>query len=203
MKANPNVSILDARNNYESNIGKFKGAITPDIDNFREIKAELEKLPKDQPVMTYCTGDVRCEYLSAYMKHKGFQEVYHLEGGIVKYGQEFGGDGLWEGDCYTFDGREVLEFADKIAVCEFCEKPTSRYLNCANKACSVAASVSGTSPDNTSVTPSSASKGSACCTAWPVPSCGSWRANFSRDLTSKEAAAQAEPAQAASTSIAP
>ena len=76
----PDVAILDARNDYESDIGAFKSAIKPKIKNFRDIKPELDRLPKDKPVLTYCTGDIRCEYLSAYMKQKGFKDVYHLDG---------------------------------------------------------------------------------------------------------------------------
>ncbi len=105
LEEHPDAIIFDARNDYESQVGKFKNAITPDIKTFKDVKKELDKLPKDQPVLTYCTGDIRCEYLSAYMKHKGFQDVYHLDGGIVKYGQQFGDDGFWEGKCYVFDKR--------------------------------------------------------------------------------------------------
>lgn len=138
IEENPDVTIFDARNDYESDIGKFKGAITPKIKTFKDVKQELEKLPKDKPVLTYCTGDVRCEYLSAYMRHKGFQDVYHLEGGIVKYGQQYGDDGHWEGTCYVFDERLNIPFSDKardIGSCVHCQTKTSRYVNCANVAC--------------------------------------------------------------------
>ena len=138
MKNNPDVTILDARNNYESAVGKFKNAVAPDINAFKEIKPELEKLDKDKPLVTYCTGDVRCEYLSAYMKHRGFKEVYHLDGGIVKYGEAFQDDGYWDGACYVFDKRNSVKFSDKaedIGVCVFCESKTSRYRNCANQFC--------------------------------------------------------------------
>lgn len=138
LEKHPDAVVFDARNDYESAIGKFKGAITPKIKNFRDVKKELDKLPKDQPVLTYCTGDVRCEYLSSYMKHKGFEEVYHLEGGIVKYGQEFGDDGFWEGKCYVFDNRISIPFGENakdIGMCVHCESPTSNYINCGNIAC--------------------------------------------------------------------
>lgn len=137
---NPEAIVLDARNDYESGIGKFKGAVTPKIKTFRDIKPEIDKLPRDQPVYTYCTGDIRCEYLSAYMKNEGFQDVYHLEGGIVKYGQEFKDDGLWEGKCYVFDKRKNLAFSDKsqdIASCVHCKKPTSHQVDCDNPECSL------------------------------------------------------------------
>jgi UPF0176 protein len=140
LQEHPDAIVLDARNDYESDIGAFKGknVVKPKIKNFRDIKPELEKLPKDQPVLTYCTGDIRCEYLSAYMKHKGFDEVYHLDGGIVKYGQEFGDDGLWEGKCYVFDKRMKLAFSENsknIGVCVHCGDSTSNHENCANKTC--------------------------------------------------------------------
>lgn len=138
IEEHPDVPILDARNNYESEIGAFKGAIKPDIKTFKDIKTELEKLPKDKPVMTYCTGDIRCEYLSAYMKHKGFKDVYHLDGGIVKYGEAYGDEGHWEGKCYVFDKRMKLAFSDQskdIGACVHCGKPTSEQVNCADQAC--------------------------------------------------------------------
>ncbi len=140
LEEHPETIVLDARNDYESDIGAFKtkNVVKPKIKNFREIKPELEKLPKDQPILTYCTGDIRCEYLSAYMKHKGFDEVYHLDGGIVKYGQEFGDDGFWEGKCYVFDERMKLAFSDKskdIGECVHCANKTSNHENCANKTC--------------------------------------------------------------------
>ena len=138
MAANPDVPILDARNDYESDIGKFKNAIAPNIKTFKEIKPELEKLDKDKPIMTYCTGDIRCEYLSAYMKHKGFKEVYHLDGGIVKYGEVFGDQGFWDGKCFVFDNRMKVAFSDEskdIGACASCKTQTSEHINCANTAC--------------------------------------------------------------------
>jgi UPF0176 protein len=135
---NPDVTIFDGRNDYESDIGKFKGAVTPKIKAFRDVKKEIEKLPKDKPVLTYCTGDIRCEYLSAYMKHKGFKDVYHLDGGIVKYGQEFGDEGFWEGKCFVFDKRMNIAFSDKskdLGSCIHCGAKTSNYENCSNKSC--------------------------------------------------------------------
>jgi UPF0176 protein len=138
LKENPEAILFDARNDYESNIGKFKGAITPKIKNFSDIKPEVEKLPKDKPVLTYCTGDIRCEYLSAYMKHKGFKDVYHLDGGIMKYGQEFKDDGYWEGKCFVFDGRMKVAFSSKskdIGRCSHCGKRTSRHINCERREC--------------------------------------------------------------------
>lgn len=140
IEKNPDVTVLDARNDYESDIGVFKAKnlVKPDIKTFKEIKNKLEGLPKDKPVLTYCTGDIRCEYLSAYMKHKGFEEVYHLDGGIVKYGQEYGDKGHWEGKCFVFDDRMNVAFSDEakdIGDCAYCEDNTSRHINCANPVC--------------------------------------------------------------------
>ncbi len=140
LEKHPEAIVLDARNDYESDIGAFKAqnVIKPKIKNFRDIKPELDKLPKDQPILTYCTGDIRCEYLSAYMKHKGFPEVYHLDGGVAKYGQQFGDDGHWEGKLYVFDKRMKLAFSDKskdIGNCVHCGEKTSQHINCEDKAC--------------------------------------------------------------------
>ncbi|MBJ7348374.1 MAG: rhodanese-related sulfurtransferase [Thermoleophilaceae bacterium] len=135
---NPDMPVLDARNEYESDIGKFRGAITPKIRAFKEIHETLDQLDKTQPIATYCTGDIRCEYLSAYMKHVGFEEVYHLDGGIVKYGQEFKDQGLWDGKCYVFDKRMNIEFepdTPDIATCFYCDKPTSAQVNCRGAGC--------------------------------------------------------------------
>jgi UPF0176 protein len=138
LEKHPDAIVFDARNDYESEIGVFKGAIKPPIKSFREIKPELEKLPKDKPVLTYCTGDIRCEYLTAYMKHKGFEEVYHLNGGIVKYGEQFGDTGFWEGKCYVFDKRKNIAFSQDssdIALCAHCQKETSHQVNCSDESC--------------------------------------------------------------------
>lgn len=140
IEKNPNVTILDARNEYEGEIGTFKGknVIKPRIGAFKEIKRELDKLPKDQPVLTYCTGDIRCEYLSAYMKHQGFGEVHHLDGGIIKYGEEYGDEGYWQGKCFVFDQRMNVAFSREsadIGECMHCGGKTSRHTNCMNPSC--------------------------------------------------------------------
>ena len=132
---NPQALVLDARNYYESEIGNFKvdNLIKPKIRSFKDIKAVVAKLPLDQPVLTYCTGDIRCEYLSAYMTKKGFKTVHHLRGGIMKYGQLYGDDGLWQGKCYVFDGRQKIGFSAKstdIAQCYECQAKTSEQVNC-------------------------------------------------------------------------
>ena len=134
----PEAVLFDARNEYESAIGAFKGAIKPKMKTFKEVKRHLDDLPKDKPVLAYCTGDVRCEYLSAYMKHRGFQEVYHLDGGILKYGEQYGDSGAWEGKCYVFDRRMKVAFSEDakdIAHCSRCGSVTSDHINCANASC--------------------------------------------------------------------
>lgn len=135
------VVVIDARNNYESAIGKFEGAIAPDVRTFKElpqlIDSDLQKYKKKKVAM-YCTGGIRCEPLSAYMKEQGFQEVYQLEGGIVKYGEQFGNKGLWKGKCYVFDNRISVDFGEDyetIGECLHCAKPASDYQNCANTTC--------------------------------------------------------------------
>lgn len=138
LEQNPDMVVLDARNEYESDIGLFKNALAPKINAFREIKETLGQLDKSKPIATYCTGDVRCEYLSAYMKHVGFEQVYHLDGGIVKYGQAYKNRGLWNGKCYVFDRRKHVEFAPEtpdISSCRVCSTATSTQTECKTIGC--------------------------------------------------------------------
>ncbi len=136
------VVFFDGRSKYEANVGKFRDAITPEVRTAKDFIPILESGKyddlKDKTVVTYCTGGIRCEVLSALMKNRGFNDVYQLDGGIVKYGQKYGDDGLWEGSLYVFDGRKGLKFSDKtkdIGNCIHCNKKTSNYENCANKSC--------------------------------------------------------------------
>jgi len=136
------VVFFDARNAFEAAIGRFKGAVVPDVATTHDFVSEIDSGKYDdlktRPVVTYCTGGIRCEVLSSLMRSRGFQEVYQLEGGIVRYGQEFGNQGLWEGSLYLFDARMNQEFGDDVKVlgrCEQCGAPTSRYHNCSNLAC--------------------------------------------------------------------
>lgn len=136
------VIFFDGRNAYEAAVGKFKDALIPDIAHTRNFAKELEDPKydaiKNKPVVTYCTGGIRCEVLSMLMKKRGFQEVYQLDGGIAKYGEAYGDDGLWEGSLYVFDGRMGQKFSDKaadIGTCSHCGTRTSNYENCADKAC--------------------------------------------------------------------
>lgn len=141
-KRGKEVVFFDGRNAYEAKIGKFKNAIVPDTETTRDLIRELESDKydniKDKPVITYCTGGIRCEVLSALMINRGFQEVYQIDGGIVKYGEKYGDDGLWEGGLYIFDNRMVQKFSDKskdIGKCLHCNSKTSNFENCANVSC--------------------------------------------------------------------
>lgn len=136
------VVFFDGRNAYEAAVGKFKDAVVPQVNHTRDFVSELEDPKydglKDKPVVTYCTGGIRCEVLSALMKNRGFKEVYQIEGGIVKYGETYGDEGLWEGSLYVFDGRMGQKFTEKakdIGRCVHCGNKTSNYENCANKSC--------------------------------------------------------------------
>jgi UPF0176 protein len=136
------VVFFDGRNAYEAAVGKFKGAVVPNVTHSRDFAKELEDPKydgiKDRPVVTYCTGGIRCEVLSLLMKQRGFQEVYQLDGGIQKYGEEYGDDGLWEGSLYVFDNRMGQKFSDRaadIGACVHCGGKTSNYENCADKTC--------------------------------------------------------------------
>ena len=134
--------IVDARNWYESKIGKFKNAITPPMKNFREWKNVVDedlKEFKEKTIVTYCTGGIRCEKASAYMVEKGFKDVYQLDGGIVNYIKKFP-DTYWEGGMFVFDERRVIVPNEKeelkhMAQCHFCGEPTSYYINCHNQDC--------------------------------------------------------------------
>ena len=136
------VVFFDGRNAFEAEIGKFKDAIIPDVTTSRDFIQEIESGKydhiKDKPVVTYCTGGIRCEILSAVMVKNGFKEVYQIDGGIVKYGNAFGDDGLWEGSLYIFDSRMKMEFSDHAKVigkCEKCEASTSQFRNCNTASC--------------------------------------------------------------------
>lgn len=136
------VVFFDGRNAYEAAIGRFKGAVVPEVETTHGFISEIERGAfdelKDRPVITYCTGGVRCEILSAAMLERGFSEVYQIDGGIVRYGEAFGNDGLWQGSLAVFDGREALDFAPGAAVlgrCAVCEAPSSRLVNCADASC--------------------------------------------------------------------
>ena len=131
------VVFFDGRNAFEAEIGKFKNAIVPDVQTTHDFVAEIKSGKydhiKDKPVVTYCTGGVRCEILSAIMIDNGFKEVYQIDGGIVRYGESQGDKSLWEGSLYVFDDRLNIDFtpdAKTIGKCEKCVAPTSTFRNC-------------------------------------------------------------------------
>lgn len=137
-KYGDDVVFFDGRNAHEASIGKFKDAVVPNTNTSRDFIAELESDKYDdikgKKVVTYCTGGIRCEVLSAMMKKRGFDEVYQMDGGIVKYGEAFGDDGLWEGSLRVFDDRMTVEFSDHaktIGKCTHCNSATSNFENCA------------------------------------------------------------------------
>ncbi len=136
------VVFFDGRNTYEAAVGRFKNAVVTGAETTKDFIKELESGRyndiKDRPVVTYCTGGVRCEVLSSLMKNRGFKEVYQIDGGIVNYGEAYGDDGLWEGSLYVFDGRMNLKFSDRakdIGSCIYCSQSTSNYENCALASC--------------------------------------------------------------------
>ncbi len=132
--------ILDVRSDYEHNVGRFKNAVTLDIENFRDFPEKVEALRKykDKKVITYCTGGIKCEKASAYLLEQGFENVYQLHGGIIKYGLEAGGEDF-EGKCYVFDNRIVHDVntvnPTVIAKCYVTGEPSDRMVNCANPEC--------------------------------------------------------------------
>ena len=136
------VIFFDGRNAFEAAIGRFRGAVVPDVKTTHDFITEIESGKyddlKERPVVTYCTGGIRCEILTVLMKNRGFQEVYQIEGGIVKYGEARGDDGLWEGSLFVFDERMTVAFSNhptSISNCEICGTATTTYVNCADLAC--------------------------------------------------------------------
>jgi UPF0176 protein len=130
------VIFYDGRNMFEAQIGHFKNAVVPNVEHSRDFKQDIENGEisqyKDRPIVTYCTGGIRCEILTALMKSRGYEEVYQLDGGIVKYGEQYGREGLWEGKLYVFDDRMQMSFREDavdIASCYSCGKSTSRQVN--------------------------------------------------------------------------
>lgn len=123
-QGNP-VTFFDGRNAFEAQIGKFKNAVVPDTTTTRDFIAELESGKydhlKDQPIITYCTGGIRCEALTVLMANRGFKELYQIDGGIVRYGEAFGDNGLWEGSLYVFDDRMRIDFSDDAKVIGSCQ----------------------------------------------------------------------------------
>lgn len=139
----PDTIVIDMRNHYESEIGHFTGAITPDVDTFRDslpiIHEQLKDYKDNKKLLMYCTGGIRCEKASAYFKHQGFKNVYQLEGGIIEYTRQVKAEGLeskFTGKNFVFDnrlGERITE--DIIAHCHQCGKPCDTHTNCKNDGC--------------------------------------------------------------------
>ena len=135
--------LIDMRNHYESEIGHFKGAVRPDVDTFRDSLEHIEhsylKGNEDKKIVMYCTGGIRCEKASAWYKHKGYKNVYQLEGGIIKYARDAQSEGIenkFVGKNFVFDERRSERITDEvISVCHQCGVPADTHVNCKNQAC--------------------------------------------------------------------
>lgn len=142
LKDREDVVLLDVRSNYEHELGKFKNALTLDIENFRDFPDKVNELEhlKDKKIITYCTGGIKCEKASAYLLEKGFKDVYQLHGGIIRYGLEAGGEDF-EGKCYVFDNRVAIDVnkvnPKVISRCYACGTRSDRMVNCANPVCNL------------------------------------------------------------------
>ena len=136
------VVFFDGRNAFEAGIGRFRGAVVPLTETTPDFVAEIESGKydhlKDKAVITYCTGGVRCEVLSALMKNRGFNEVYQIDGGIVRYTDKYGDRSLWEGSLYVFDNRLKIDFSPYPVIlgnCEHCGISTNQFHNCSESDC--------------------------------------------------------------------
>ncbi len=141
---NEDYHLIDVRNDYEMKIGYFETADLPPCNSFRDFKSYTEStlIPKkeqlrDKKILMYCTGGIRCEYYSAYLAEKGFDNVYQLEGGVINYSHEIG-KGRWKGKLFVFDDRlacKVGESNECISTCHHCDQASDTYYNCANMDC--------------------------------------------------------------------
>ncbi|WP_226063240.1 oxygen-dependent tRNA uridine(34) hydroxylase TrhO [Kaistella polysaccharea] len=139
----PNTIVVDFRNHYESEVGHFEGAITPDVETFREslpiINEQLQDFKEDKNLLMYCTGGIRCEKASAYFKHQGFKNVYQLEGGIIEYTRQIKEEDIpskFIGKNFVFDHRLGERITDDIvSQCHQCGKPCDNHTNCENEGC--------------------------------------------------------------------
>ncbi len=140
MESGEDYVMIDVRNNYESKVGHFKGAVLPDLKNFYDFPEWLKTadIPKNKKVLMYCTGGIRCEKFSVLMKEEGWEDVNQLHGGILNYAKKEGGE-HFEGKCFVFDDRLIVPVNPKalepIARCEITGKPADTYVNCANMQC--------------------------------------------------------------------
>jgi len=141
---NENVILLDARNNYEIKMGRFKDAIHLDLETFRQFPLKIKKFKKisnikNKKIITYCTGGIRCEKASAFLRENGFKNIYQLHGGILSYGKEVG-NAHWEGKCFVFDTRGAVDIdpnsqSEPITQCVLCNLPNADLHNCALTTC--------------------------------------------------------------------
>jgi UPF0176 protein len=138
----PDTIVVDMRNHYESEIGHFKGAILPDADTFKQelpIVSDILKDKKDKKILLYCTGGIRCEKASAYLRHEGFEDVNQLNGGIIHYARQVKAEGLeskFIGKNFVFDERMGERISDEIvSVCHQCGAISDRHVNCSNDDC--------------------------------------------------------------------
>ncbi len=136
------VVFLDGRNAFEAKIGRFDGAVVPDAATTTDLLAQLDAGAfdhlKDKPVVTYCTGGIRCEVLTVLMKNRGFEDVYQLDGGIVRYAERYGNEGLWSGSLYVFDKRTSLNYGaapNLVGTCLQCGTPSNRMDRCEDDGC--------------------------------------------------------------------
>lgn len=144
LTAREDTILIDMRNHYESEVGHFKGAITPDVDTFREEIALVEDMlqgKNDRNIVMYCTGGIRCEKASAWLKHRGFPNVHQLEGGIIEYTRQVRAQGLenrFIGKNFVFDERRAERISeDVIASCHQCGEPCDEHTNCLNVGCNL------------------------------------------------------------------
>src|SRR5688572_4401646 len=139
MENDPNAVVLDVRNRYETDAGRFENAIVCEIEHFRELPDYLEQLEplKAKHVLMYCTGGIRCEKTSALLRQRGFQHVSQLQGGIVGYQEQFGNE-HWLGECFVFDQRMTVRVEQglrQIGRCAHTGEVTSRFVNCLHDPC--------------------------------------------------------------------
>ena len=143
MISDPNTILIDMRNHYETEIGHFENAVTPDVDTFRDslekIEKDIESHKTNKNIVMYCTGGIRCEKASAYFKHKGFKKLFQLEGGIIEYARQVKKQNLenkFKGKNFVFDQRMSERISeDIISTCHQCGQSSDTHVNCANEAC--------------------------------------------------------------------